>query len=263
MLKDKFGFLESVGKGLLRRLFDHPRPCETDGRAGFGKNNICLHREACRHAAGRRIGKNSDIQKSRITVPPDRGTCFCHLQERQQPFLHAGTAGDRKADDRQTVLHGIFKQGSDFFADSAAHAAHHEVRLHNKQTAPLPADQSGPADHGFFFAARRADSLDLVVIAGKIQRIFRPHIGKEFVKASPVGYHLYALARFHSKMVSAGADKIIRPETAQRNIPVTVRAFFLRLTGVTLNGSRSTPAFLQLIFGFHKIQQSHFITCFP
>ena len=70
-------------------LLDHPRSGKSDQRPRFGDIQIAKHREARRHAAGRRIGHYRDIGNPRIIQPSKPTGYLRQLHQRGDTFHHA------------------------------------------------------------------------------------------------------------------------------------------------------------------------------
>ena len=58
VIEEEFAALKAFGKFLTDGLFDDTRAGESDERAWLGDVHIPEHREAGRHAAGRRISQH-------------------------------------------------------------------------------------------------------------------------------------------------------------------------------------------------------------
>ena len=62
-------------------------------------------------------------------------------------------------------------------------------------------------------------------------------------KYNNIGNHLNTLTGLHSEMVSAGTNKVICPQTAERDILVAIRAVLFGFAGISLHWGRCTAAF--------------------
>ena len=69
LLEQELAALESFGQLLADRLLDDARAGEADQRLRLGDVEIAEHREARRHAAGRRIGEHGDVGQPRPIEP--------------------------------------------------------------------------------------------------------------------------------------------------------------------------------------------------
>ena len=188
----------------------------------------------------------------------DGGAGLRHLHEGDKALLHPRAAGDGHADDRKTVCQRVFKCARDLFTDGGAHAAHHEVRLHQEQGAGMAADASGAADNGLRLFARGSDRLDLLRVVREAERVAGDDVRKQLGKALAVGQVVEPLAGAHAEMVAAGAGIIVAPERADRDVPVAVGAVLFRLAGVRLHGRDGASAGFQLVFRLEeKVQKRH------
>ena len=72
VLQQKFCALKSFWQLLPDRLLNHARSGKADQRTRLCKNHISLHCKAGRHTTHCRVSQHADIQKTRVTVPPQR-----------------------------------------------------------------------------------------------------------------------------------------------------------------------------------------------
>ena len=63
--EEELAALEALGQRLPDGLLDHPRAGKADERLRLGDVEVAQHREARRHAAGRRIGEQGDVRQAR------------------------------------------------------------------------------------------------------------------------------------------------------------------------------------------------------
>ena len=82
---------------------------------------VAQHREARRHTARSRVGEHRNVRQLRLRHARQHRTGLAHLQQRQQPFLHARTAARREADQRQAIGQAVFGTAGEALADDRTH----------------------------------------------------------------------------------------------------------------------------------------------
>ena len=127
-----------------------------------------------------------------------------HLHEREDALLHAGPAGDGEAHHRQTVLGGVLKQPGDLLAHHGAHAADHEIGVHEKQGAGLALHLGGAAHHTLLFPGGQLGVAQFLVVAGKVQNVPAHQVPVHLLKAVLVRQVHNPVPGPHAKMVPAG-----------------------------------------------------------
>ncbi len=124
--------LEALGQLLTNGLLDDAGPREADERLGLRDVQVAEHREAGRHAAGRRIGEDGDVGQPGAVQPRQRRRHLRHLHQRQRAFHHPRAAGARHDDDRLAPLQRHLDGARDLLAGHDAHAAADERVLHRR-----------------------------------------------------------------------------------------------------------------------------------
>ena len=130
VLQQKLGALESLGQALVHVLLDHARAGKCRQGIGLGQDNVALHGKTRGYTSGRGVGEHRDIQATRLAVALNRRRNLSHLHKRGHALLHARTARNGKADDRQSQLGRALKDATDLFAHHGTHRAHHKVGIH-------------------------------------------------------------------------------------------------------------------------------------
>ena len=176
MLEQKFAALKALRQRLAHRLLNHTCTRKADQRFRFANVHIAEHRQTCRHAAGRRIREHRDIGKLLFRQACKRRARLCHLQQREQRFLHTRTAARRKADERLAVFDAMLDGTHETLADHRTHGAGHELEL----------ERAGD-DRNSFQGARHHDqriflvrallslqqAVAILLAVAKLERIFR------------------------------------------------------------------------------------------
>ena len=76
VLEQELAALEPLGQRLADGLLDDARAGEADQRLRLGDVQVAEHREAGRHAAGRRVGQQRDVGQPRAVEPRERALIF-------------------------------------------------------------------------------------------------------------------------------------------------------------------------------------------
>ena len=100
-LDQELAALEALGQFLPDRLFDDARSGESDERLGLRDVQIAQHREARRHAAGRRIREDGQVGQAGAIEAAERRADLRHLHQRERALHHAGAAGARHDNERR------------------------------------------------------------------------------------------------------------------------------------------------------------------
>ena len=105
------------------------RSGEPDEGLGLRDVDVAEHREARGDAARGRVRLHRDERQALGRERRERRARLRHLQERQQPLLHAGAAARRKAHERLPVRDGVLDAAHEALAHHGAHRAAHEGEL--------------------------------------------------------------------------------------------------------------------------------------
>ena len=171
VLKRELGGLEPFRQLLLDGVADDALPGKPDERAGFGQNDVALHGERRRHAAGRGVGEHGDEGQTGRAQALHGAGHLRHLHQRDEPLLHAGAPGRTEHDDRQALGNGAVDHRGHFLAHRMPHRAHEEAGLHDADGQRQAGDGRAPRAHGLFKPALCALVGDFLGIAGEIERI--------------------------------------------------------------------------------------------
>ena len=203
VLQQKLGALESLGQALVHVLLDHARAGKCRQGIGLGQDNVALHGKARGYASGRGVSEHRDIQAARLAMAPNRRRNLGHLHKRCHALLHARTARNGKADNRQSQLGRVLKCATDLLAHHGTHRAHHKVGVHKEECGIATADFAPAAHNGIALARTLAYALELIGIAGKREEVLRRQIGIPFLKRALVDRHAHARATAHAKVFAA------------------------------------------------------------
>ena len=180
-LEQELAALEAVGQLLADGLLDDARPGEADQRLRLGDVEVAQHREARRHAAGRRIGEDRDVGQAGAIEPRQRRRDLRHLHQRQRAFHHARAARARHDDQRQRgASSAVSMPRDDLLAHHDAHAAADEARTPSPRRRPR-CRRSGrrrrsrrPA--GRWLLRSRPSAIAVRLGVGEVQRVVRAQV---------------------------------------------------------------------------------------
>src|SRR5690554_862393 len=81
VLQQEFTALEAFGKFFTNRLFNNPRPRETNQRVGFGDIEVAQHRKTGRYTTENRIRHHRNIRYAFLLHALQHSCCFGHLHQ--------------------------------------------------------------------------------------------------------------------------------------------------------------------------------------
>src|SRR5690606_7843686 len=131
MLQIELRGLEIIRQLLANRLFDDDPAREAEYRSRLGDNNISEHGKTSRYAPGGRVRNDRNIESALFMQPGQGSGCLRHLHQAENALLHAGTAGSREDDQRETLTGGGLNRPGNLLADNGAHAACKEIKAHD------------------------------------------------------------------------------------------------------------------------------------
>ena len=202
--------LEALGQLLLDGVADDPLAGEPDERAGLGQDDIALHGERRRHAAGRGVGEHGDEGQTGRPQTLHGAGHFRHLHERDEALLHAGAAGGAEHDDGQPLGDGAIDHRGHLLAHHVSHGAHEEAGLHDPYGQRQPRDGRASRAHRFLKATLLALIGDLLRVAREVQRVGVGHDRVPLLERA--GVHRGGQALVGAQALQGAASRAIAAE---------------------------------------------------
>ena len=243
----------------MHRLLNDAAAGKANGGVRLGQDDIPLHGKAGGDAAGGGVRQDRDVKAPGLAVTAHGAAGFGHLHQREDPLLHSGAAGHGKAHHGEATVHGVLKQPGDLFAHAGAHAAHHEVGLHDEEGAGLLLHRAGAADHRLGLAADHADVLQLFGVSGEIDDVPALYVGKQLGKGVLIRKAVDALSGVHAEMVSALADAEVLADEDADGCALAAHGTLLGCLHLFhLVEDRGAAALLQLVFWLQELKKRNF-----
>ena len=142
-------------------------------------------------------------------MPFKRRGSLLHLHQRNHAFLHSGSSGTAKQDDRELLFCGPLHRTGDLFTHHIAHTSHQETGVDDANGNSLAFYGRFAGHDSLIQSGLFAAGFQLLFISRKLQRIRSLNILVPGSETSPVHDHSHPALRVQTKIGAALGTGII------------------------------------------------------